>query len=384
MGYIATHPYARDLRDKKRQSLPKLKLTDIAVRSLQGSENVTYWDTATPGFGIRVGKHAKTWTIMRGENRQRVSVGRYPETSLSEARAKAKRLLVAEADDTRRILFTDARDEFLEVHYKGSTSDWPMIVRLTLKKHFKKFDHLYLSDITDRDISKALNVIAGPSAKLHAFRALRTFLTWTTKPPRRYLKFSPMTGYPAPGTDRKGTRILTDDELQAVWNASELRSRAIFRLLILWGTRSGETRRLERFWVSGDTLTIPGEATKNGRAHGIPLLPLAESVLDNCAGGPFYFPGREGPLQTGSLQVIRRAIQEETGTKDWQVRDIRRTFRSNMARLRVPREVCEVLINHAPPVLDEIYDRYDRLDEKREALAKYETFMLGLLAQGKT
>ena len=28
MGYIATHPYARDLRDKKRQILPKLKLTD--------------------------------------------------------------------------------------------------------------------------------------------------------------------------------------------------------------------------------------------------------------------------------------------------------------------------------------------------------------------
>ena len=50
-----------------------------------------------------------------------------------------------------------------------------------------------------------------------------------------------------------------------------------------------------------------------------------------------------------------------------------------MARLKVPRDLCEVLINHAPPVLDEIYDRYDRLEEKREALQHYEQFLEGLL-----
>jgi hypothetical protein len=51
-----------------------------------------------------------------------------------------------------------------------------------------------------------------------------------------------------------------------------------------------------------------------------------------------------------------------------------------MARLKVPRDLCEVLINHAPPVLDEIYDRYDRLEEKSEALEKYEKFLQALLA----
>ena len=33
------------------------------------------------------------------------------------------------------------------------------------------------------------------------------------------------------------------------------------------------------------------------------------------------------------------------------------------------------LINHEPKVLDGIYNRYDRLDEKREELARYEAFL---------
>jgi hypothetical protein len=46
---------------------------------------------------------------------------------------------------------------------------------------------------------------------------------------------------------------------------------------------------------------------------------------------------------------------------------------------KVPREISEVLINHAPPVLDEIYDRYDRLDEKRDALKKYEEWLASVI-----
>lgn len=73
--------------------MPNLHLTDISVRTLKPSDGyVTYWDDTTPGFGIRVGKKAKTWTIMRGRNRERVTIARYPDVSLAEARAEAKRL----------------------------------------------------------------------------------------------------------------------------------------------------------------------------------------------------------------------------------------------------------------------------------------------------
>ena len=34
----------------------------------------------------------------------------------------------------------DATEEFLETHYAESTSAWPGIVKLTLRKHFRGLD----------------------------------------------------------------------------------------------------------------------------------------------------------------------------------------------------------------------------------------------------
>jgi len=367
--------------------VPTMLLTDISVRALKGSsKNEKFFDTKTAGFGIRCGIKTKTWVVMRGRNRELVTIGRYPDISLAEARAEAKKLLstAPEAKEVSKTWET-ARNEFLTENYKDSESRWPHIVKLTLKRDFKGLDHRQLSDISDSDIRKILDKLAPtPSAQLHAYRIARTFLTWCVRPPRRYLKHSPMDGYEPPNTDKKGTRTLTDDELKAVWKAAQSGSRMVIRLLILWGTRNAETCLIRRAWARDGVLTIPGEHTKNGRDHAIPLLPLAQTILDERPNtGDHYFPGRysnETHLTAGALNRMKREVQEESGTKGWTLRDIRRTFRSNMARLKVPREICEVLINHAPPVLDEIYDRYDRLDEKREALAKYDAFMVRLIA----
>ena len=370
--------------------MPSLYFNQLSVAALKGSDKyVTYWDTTTPAFGIRVGKRSKTWTVMRGRNRERVSIGSYGDLSLADARKEAMRLLseVTASPTPKPVQKTlkEARSEFLTDNYRDSESRWPELVRRMLEKHLKPVEHKQLSDLSDEDIQRVLDKLKNaPSSQLHVYRAMRTFLKWCTKPPRRYLKHSPMEGYPPPGRDRKGTRTLTDDELKAVWNAAASGAHQIVRLMILWGTRNEETCVIRRNWRLGNVLTIPGAHTKNGRDHGIPLLPLASATLDaRPSNGDFYFPGRHSnkhAINPYSLNAIRDDIQEKSGTSGWQLRDIRRTFRSNMARLKVPRDICEVLINHAPPVLDEIYDRYDRLDEKRDALAKYETFLEELLA----
>lgn len=372
--------------------MPQVLLTEISIRALKGSDTyTTFFDTSTPGFGIRVGKKSKTFIVMRGRQRERVSIGRYPDLSLADARKEAKRLLAEERGDAKPEAKTlkETREEFLTDHYKDSTSRWPHLVKLKLRKHFKKLEHKQLEEISDEDIQGVLDKLAHvPSTQLHVYRAARTFFTWCTRPPRRYIKHSPMEGYAPPGRDRKGTRTLTDAELRAVWNASKSNSRLVIRLLILWGTRNEETCVLERKWRRDGVLTIPGEHTKNGRDHAIPILPMAEEVLaQRPETGPYYFSGRfsdEKPINPYSLTRILKQVQKESKTDGWTLRDIRRTFRSNMARLKVPRDLAEILINHAPETLDEIYDRYLYLDEKRDALAKHESFLLQLLADGNS
>ena len=98
--------------------MPSLYLTDLSVRALKGSDKyVTYWDTTTPAFGIRVGKRSKTWTVMRGRNRERVSIGSYGDLSLADARKEAMRLLseVTASPTPKPVQKTlkEARSEFL-------------------------------------------------------------------------------------------------------------------------------------------------------------------------------------------------------------------------------------------------------------------------------
>ena len=59
--------------------MPVILLTDLAIQKLPASDpHTTYYDQALPGFGIRVGKRSRTFVIMKGLQRKRISLGRFP------------------------------------------------------------------------------------------------------------------------------------------------------------------------------------------------------------------------------------------------------------------------------------------------------------------
>jgi hypothetical protein len=357
-----------------------MRLTEISIRALKGSDKYpTFFCDGTPGFGVRCGLKKKTYVVVRGRHRERITIGTVGNMSLSDARGEAKRLLsatpVAETPQTPSVSFLKARDAFLDTYANPRTR---YQVEHALKRNFKPLEALLMCDITHEDIERCLNRLKDrPSEQLHAFRYARALFNWSVKAPRKWTKISPMYGYDPPSTDKKRARILTDAELKAIWDASP----PVFRLMILWGTRNTETCVLEREWIVDGAMTIPGKHTKNGRDHAIPICPLAEYVMAGPS-NQYVFPGRwEGHLTHHALPKLKNEVMAASGTKDWQIRDIRRTFRSLAARVGVPREIAEVLINHAPPVLDEIYDRYDRIREKREALLKIEHALVWLLAR---
>jgi Arm DNA-binding domain len=252
----------------------KATLTDLSVRALKAPARGQYtvWDKISP-VGVRVSQGGSKTFILMIARGQRRTIGRVGIITLAEARTEAKRILAERTlgigHKATNVTFDDALPQFVEEKYRSKSPRSKHEANRLLRTHFlSALRTKKLSDITDQDVSKELGKLTHvPSEQLHAFRALRAMLRWCTRPPRRYLRYSPLEGYEAPGEDTKRSRALTDQELAKVWNACDGFFGDLIRLLILWGTRNGETGRLHRTWVEDSVLTIPGAFTKNGRAH---------------------------------------------------------------------------------------------------------------------
>jgi Arm DNA-binding domain len=92
--------------------MPRAQLTDITLRALKSDgAQIDYWDTKTPGFGVRVGKRSKTFIAK--VNNQRITIGSYSDLSLQEARRRALGLK-SEASPNQRsaVRFKEALDVF--------------------------------------------------------------------------------------------------------------------------------------------------------------------------------------------------------------------------------------------------------------------------------
>jgi integrase len=216
---------------------------------------------------------SKTFILIVGSGKRR-TIGRFGIISLSKAREEARRILAEKtlgikAPEVKKgTLFDTAVTAFIEEHYRSAKPRTKHEAKRLLSTRFPGLKRKFLSEISDADVNGQLERLANtPSEQLHAFRALRVFFKWCMRPPHRYLKHNPLEGYPAPGKDKKGSRILSDYELARVWNACEGFFGDMIRLLILWGCRNGEISRLHRHWRDGSVITIPGASTKNGRAQ---------------------------------------------------------------------------------------------------------------------
>ena len=170
-------------------------------------------DERTPGFGIRVNKTRKTWLATNSLTRAKEAIGHYPSTSLSEARRRAQAMLLSPTGNKPPVpTFTEAVEAFL------SLPRWKHHSLRVLKSSLKHFTWKRpLDKITHEDVAQALAAIEAPSARAHALKDIRTFFNWCIP---RYLSASPCQGLKmAPQPSR--ARVLSDDELKAVWNACD-------------------------------------------------------------------------------------------------------------------------------------------------------------------
>lgn len=200
-------------------------------------------------------------------------------------------------------------------------------------------------------------------------------------------------------------RHLDDDEIVKAWyeigkSSSCAEVKRALKLILVTAQRPGEVAQLHRNQIKGRWWTIPSEvAGKNEREHRVYLTDTALELIGNVKGYIFASDkSKQGYLSENSLsQAINRGYLSDDavkmvgnrkikarkdryfGMKPWSPHDLRRTARTNMARVGVSDEVGEEVVNHIKPGVVGVYNKYRYDNEKKDALLKWEVLLLEIL-----
>ena len=364
------------------------------------------WDGALKHFGVRTSQGgAKSFIVLLGSSGRRKTLGRFPSISLADARSLAKEFLAEYAlgrHRTKAIAWDDAVTAFLAAcEAKNKPRTVKDYTRL-LNRYFN-FGRKQLAEVTYEDIEQKLARLSGaPAERNHALVAAKIFLRWTQRPPRRYILHSPCEGMvPTKLPSRK--RTLKSHELVAVYRTALEQNDSyafIVALLLLTGQRRGEITSLRRTWINAAdrTITLPDTITKNGIEHTFPYGDAVAAILQRVPdqGEQLFPPGRShvrgNPTTTfNAWPKSKVAFDARCEVSDWTLHDLRRTFATTLATLKVAPHIVERLLNHklgsisnrtdgVVSAVAEIYNRATYLPEMREAVEKYERYIAKLIA----
>jgi integrase len=187
-------------------------------------------------------------------------------------------------------------------------------------------------------------------------------------------------------------RVLTDDELAAIWLAAEAPDSGVFgslvRLLILTGQRREEVAGIAWAEISPDRQTwiVPASRAKNGKDHLVPLSAAARDLLPEEAHADereseLVFPGQRGTPFNG-WSKSKTQLDKDSGVTGWRIHDLRRTLATGLQRLGVRLEVTEAVLNHVSGSragIVGIYQRHEWAAEKRTALDAWAAHVMALV-----
>lgn len=130
--------------------------------------------------------------------------------------------------------------------------------------------------------------------------------------------------------------------------------------------------------------TIPGEFSKNGLSHRVPLTKSALRIINTLPprknGQVWVFPSptREGQF-IANVQKAAQRLRQSAQIDNFVLHDSRRTAASYMASLGIPGAILGKIMNHVETGVTRVYDRYSYDNEKRHGLEVWEKHLLAIL-----
>jgi len=223
------------------------------------------------------------------------------------------------------------------------------------------------------------------TANRHA-ALIKKLFKWARE--KRLIPDNPATDIPKE-KERSRDRALTDTEIPAFWEACKKKGFPFgpcFQLMLLTGRREGSVSKIE--WTDINFKSkewhIRSEIDKTGNPSVIPLSDQAINILQNINDN-FRIEDNElvftttGKTPISGYSRAKKDIDKLSKINNWVLQDLRRTCRTNLPRLGVSPFIAKLTIGHKIPGIDQVYDRYSYMPEKREALDKWDEFIQGLI-----
>jgi len=419
--------------------MAKINLTDRFINSPKrtpASGRADYADAHVPGLALRVTSAGhRTFVLVarypkNPKNPTRRALGDYGEITLEQARQKARDWLALirrgvdpKIEEARQRAATQREqastfglvaEQFL-ARYAATLAHADKARRIIGAEFVKPWGDRPIGDIRPEECAAAIRKVVdrGAPAQAHAAHEwLRRLYRWAIGTNEFGVTVSPVaTLRPTDLIGKKvvRSRVLTDDELRAVWQAcggavvmegmKEARRRdharerdrpigypygPLVRLLILTGQREREVA--DMLWseidLTGALWTIPASRMKSDRAHEVPLAPDALALLRSLprfTAGDHVFTTTDGAKPVNGFSKTKARVDKVSGVTGWVIHDLRRTVRTHLSALPVQDLVRELVIAHARPGLHKVYDLHSYVDEKRDCLRLWEARLRGIL-----
>jgi integrase len=402
-----------------------------AARPVSGKQ-VEYPDSKVHGLALRVtDAGGKSWTLRYRNSdgkQKRLSLGRYPVVGLSVARTAALDALakVASGLDPARLkrdskaaakayhptTVTDLIERYLGDAAKGRHRPNARPKRqgtMDLDRYY--FDRSIkpaigstaIGELTRADVQQFLDKVGdgAPSTARHCRAVLRQVYNYAIRNELATANPAQLASLPAA---QQRERVLTDDELKAIWNAAEqlvaggASTGLPIQLAMLTLQRGGEVTGIHSQEIDRETRTwtIPGARTKNHRTHVVPLSDQAIEVLQTAFGtevwNGYAFPARKGAvgesIRRDSISKSLRRLTEKLEIEDATPHDFRRTGATNITaeRIGMPRFIVSRVLNQisdtgGAAAVTARYDRNEYLSEKRKALDQWSALLIKVVAR---
>jgi integrase len=367
----------------------RVQLTDRfcdRAKPSDGQIQTDYFDAKVPGLGLRVGARGKTWTLLylQGGKRKRLTFGPYPSISLAEARRKA---LEAKSAISEGHAPTNAKGGTLRAICEEYQRREGHKLRTAHDRQGILERHVYpilgdrpIGEIRRSEIVRLLDGIedaSGPRMADITLAIVRKVMNWHASRSDDFA--SPIVKGMRPPRGKGRERILSDDEIRAIWSApqghpSEIVFARLMKFILLTATRRNEAAHARWSEIKGADWLIPGDRYKTGVDHLIPLSGAALALIEP-AQGDFIFTV-SGALPISSFSSSKETFDKACGVSNWHIHDLRRSARSLMSRAGVNADIAERCLGHVLPGVRGVYDRHEYREEKRlafEALASLVT-----------